>query len=96
MTDTKAENIDICEACGCPIPNAVFMERGLFGLATCRQTKCADCAFHAEFRARTYKRRPYQVPGLRPKPDGRAPDVYVASFEDQKSRRINAAEGIDQ
>lgn len=90
-----ADNTDICEVCGCPIPNAVFQDRHLlFSLGTCRQTKCADCAFQAQFRNRTTRARPYRVPGLRPKPDGHAPDVYVTAFAEEKARRLKLAEGM--
>ena len=90
MTDVKADRTDICETCGCPIPDAVFRARGPLGITLCRQTKCVECAFQAGFRDRQCKRRPYRVPGLRPKQDGSAPDVYVASFETERARRIQA------
>lgn len=94
--DTKTDSTDICEVCGVPIPNAVFTDRHvLFGVGTCRQTKCTDCAFLAEFRTRTTKSRPYREPGLRPKPDGHAPDVYVKAFEEAKARRLKAAEEMN-
>lgn len=75
---------DICTSCGAVIPQAMFTQRGPFGIEMqCRQTLCAGCSF-AYYLGRFKLRCPYKTPAFRYRQDGQVPAGFIAAMNAEK------------
>lgn len=75
---------DICQVCGVVIQQALFTQRGPFGIEMqCRQALCVKCSF-ADYLSRYKLRCPYKAPLYRYTSDGQVPKQFVEGFNAEK------------
>lgn len=89
---TTEPNVGVCEQCfGCIEGLVEALRVGPFVVGTSTRTRCDDCTFREGHRVARLLRCPYQVPVVRPRADGSAPEAFLKFCRDRR-QSIKAVE----